>query len=318
MNIGFDGIGTKVELAERAGRFDTVAFDLLAMVCDDAVIRGGEPVVVGSILDVNTLGTDDSRLQFIRQLAGGYEAAAAAAGVAIINGETAQLGTRVNGALSPFFIGWGASVMWLAHSSRLISGHNARPGDSIIGLGESGLRSNGISLVRRVLSEKYGASWHSPEHQLVGVPIIDLALTPSIIYSKTVLDITGGWNLRQPTRATLHAAAHVTGSGLPGKLGRALKPTGLGADIHNPLDPPPLLLHCQEIGGVSDREAYRTWHMGQGMVLVTPEPYPVLAISRAHGLEAQVIGTVTDRPGIRIASRGLQSGQERWLEFEAA
>src|SRR3989344_7302373 len=58
MNISFDGVGTKMELAERVGDHKTIAYDLLAMVCDDAVVRGAEPVLIGSILDVNSLGKD--------------------------------------------------------------------------------------------------------------------------------------------------------------------------------------------------------------------------------------------------------------------
>jgi phosphoribosylformylglycinamidine cyclo-ligase len=74
-----DGVATKAEMAERANKYDTVAFDLMAMVCDDAVIRGGEPVLLKSVLDINTLGQDDSRLPFIRELAKGYVAAAKSA-----------------------------------------------------------------------------------------------------------------------------------------------------------------------------------------------------------------------------------------------
>lgn len=313
LNLGFDGVGSKAEMAERAGRYDTLAFDLLAMVCDDAVIRGGEPVVAGSILDINTLGRDDSRLPIIKQLADGYIHAAEAAGVAIINGELAQLGSRVGGPSADFHLSWGASVLWFANEQRLITGHDVRPGDCLIGLAEPGLRSNGISLVRHLLEREYGPNWH--ERDLGGTSLIDLALAPSIIYTKALLDMFGGWSLDRPARVKIHAAAHITGGGLPGKLGRALKPSGLGAMIDSPLEPAQLMLHCQQIGQVPDHEAYRTWHMGQGMVIITPEPHAVMAIARSHHLDAQVIGTVTATPGIKIASRGHYHEQERWLEY---
>jgi phosphoribosylformylglycinamidine cyclo-ligase len=312
LNLGFDGVGTKAEFAERAGRYDTLAFDLLAMVCDDAVIRGGEPVLVGSILDVNSLGTGD-RLAIIKQLADGYTRAAAAAGVAIINGELAQLGSRLGGDAGDLHLSWGASVLWFANEHRLLDGTDVRPGDCIVGLAEPGLRANGISLVRHTLEAKYGPKWH--EHDLGGTPLIDLALAPSIIYTKAILDLLGGWSLDQPARAKVHALAHITGGGLPSKLGRALKPSGLGATIDDPLPPPELMLHCQQLGQISDREAYRTWHMGQGMAIITPEPHTVLAIARSHHLEAQVIGTVTESKSIRIASRGHFAGVDRWLDF---
>jgi len=313
LNLGFDGVGTKAELAERAGRYDTLAHDLLAMVCDDAVIRGGEPVVAGSILDVNTLGPDATRLPIIKQLADGYAQAAEAAGVAIVNGELAQLGDRVGGPATEFRLSWGAAVLWFAHEQRLITGRDVRPGDCLVALAEPGLRANGISLVRRLLEQEYGPGW--PQHQLDGSPLIDLALTPSLIYTRALVDMFGGWSLDRPARVRIHAAAHITGSGLPGKLARALKPSGLGAMVDSPLEPPTLMLHCQQIGQVPDREAYRTWHMGQGMVIITPEPHAVMAIARTHHLHAQVIGTVTTTPNIKIASRGFFHQQESWLEY---
>lgn len=313
MNVGFDGVGTKAEFAERSGHYESLAYDLIAMVADDAVIRGGEPVLVGSILDINTLGTDEKRLQIISALAEGYTKAAAAAGVAIINGELAQLGSRVSGYGDGFHLSWGASCVWFANEERMITGQEVSPGDTVIGLREPGLRSNGISLIRRVLEQKYGPKWH--EQSLNGTPIIDLALSPSVIYSKALVDMFGGWNLGQPHRAKIHAAAHITGSGLAGKLGRALKPSGLGASIDNPFDPPALMTHVQEVGSVTDEEAYRTWHMGQGMVIITPEPHPVLAVARAHHLEGQVIGTVTKSPAIRISSRGAFASRSPWLQY---
>jgi len=91
MGIGFDGIGTKIEIAERLGQWHTLAFDLFAMVCDDAVVQGAEPVLVGTVLDVRTLGSAAAtHLESIAQLAQGYMAAAAAARVAVVNGELAD------------------------------------------------------------------------------------------------------------------------------------------------------------------------------------------------------------------------------------
>ncbi len=315
LNMGFDGVGTKSIFAELSGRYDTLAFDLLAMVCDDAVIRGGEPIAVGSILDLNTLGTNDDRLEAIKGLAEGYVAAAHAAGVAIVNGEIAQLGSHF-GNTPGLRLSWGATALWFGNERRMITGFDARPGDTLVALGETGLRSNGISLIRIALEQEYGNSWLQAE--LEGTPIIDLALQPSTIYTQAIIDMFGGWELTRPSKARIHAIAHITGGGVPGKLARALKPTGLGATIDDPMMPPALMLHAQQIANVSDYEAYRTWHMGQGMIIATPEPHPVLALARGHHLHAAVIGTVTSDKAIRIASRGYNAKEERWLEYPYA
>ena len=128
MSFGFDGIGTKVELAERMGKHDTVAYDLFAMVCDDAMVRGGEPALVGSILDVRSLGGNGtSYIDFVKQLAKGYIEAAKDANVAVINGEIAELGARIKGR-GVFNYNWGAGCVWFAREGRLFKGDEIKRG----------------------------------------------------------------------------------------------------------------------------------------------------------------------------------------------
>src|SRR3989344_870432 len=219
LNIGFDGVGTKAELAMLAGKYDTLAYDLVAMVCDDAVVRGAEPVLLGSILDTNSLGKDKTRLSVVQELAKGYVTAANEANVAIINGEVAQLGNMVGGG-EKFGFNWGSALVWFAHKDKMITGHKVAAGDSIVGFREPGFRSNGFSLLRKVLKDKFGDNWIHEE--LDGKKLINLALQPSIIYSKPVVEMFGGADPAVPAKVDLHAVAHITGSGLPGKLGRAL------------------------------------------------------------------------------------------------
>ena len=310
MNMGFDGVGTKMEVAERVGDFRTLAFDLFAMVCDDAVIRGAEPVLIGSILDVNSLqGADGDHIFAIEQLAEGYVKAAKEAGVAVVNGEIAELGSRVGG-FGDFCSNWGASVVWFARQQRLLTGREVKPGDTVLGLKEEGFRSNGLSLARKVLQEQYGAAWHC--ESFGETTLGQLVLHPSRIYTRPLVAMTGGF--ADEPRATLHAAAHITGGGLPGKLGRALKASGLGARLDSPMQPNALMKHLQELAGIRDAEAYRTWNMGQGMVLVSPEPEAVEAVASELGFECQRLGEVIEEPHIQILSQGaLQPGQ--WLEF---
>lgn len=309
---GSDGVATKAELAERAGKYDTLAYDLMAMVCDDAVIRGGVPVLVKSVLDVNTLGSDSSRLPYIEQLADGYVKAAKEANVAIINGELAQLNDRI-GHMDQFRLDWSADLTWFAHESRLITGYDVKPGDSIVSLRETGLRCNGISLVRRLLKDEYGEHWENESFK--GKKLIDLALQPSQIYSAAVVEMFGGYDLKQKPKAELHAVAHISGGGIPEKLGRNLSASGLGAVIDNPFPPCQLMLHCQELGNVADEEAYRTWNMGNGMLIVTPDPKAVIAVAKAHGVEAQTAGTITDKPGITITNQGFFAAQQPEVTF---
>ena len=286
MNMGFDGVGTKVELAERMGKHDTMAYDLFAMVCDDAVVYGGEPVLVGSILDVNSLS-----LEAVKGLAKGYVEAAKDARVAVINGEVAELGSRVSG-FGDFNYNWGSTVIWFAKKDRLFTGDEIKLGDKIVSFKEKGFRSNGFSLLRKIMEDKYGENWH--EAELDGQKIGDLALEPSKIYCAAVCDMFGGYD--GEVKCEVHGVSHITGGGIPGKLGRVLARAGLGAKLTDLYEPCALMKHAIEVGEVERDEAYRTWNMGNGMVVIVAPgaEEEVVRIAADHGIEAKVCGEVTE------------------------
>lgn len=312
MGLGFDGVGTKVEIAERLGVWNTLAFDLFAMVCDDAVVQGAEPVLLGTVLDVRTLGsTEASHIGQIAQLAEGYVAAAAAARVAVVNGELAECGGRIQG-YGAFNLTWNAGVVWFARRARLLSGAAVQAGNAIVALAETGCRANGYALLRHIMQQQHGDTWHTVP--LGQTTLGALALQPAQIYTAAVVDMLGG--VHGEPQARLHGVVHVTGGGIPGKLGRLLRRVGLGADITDPFPPGPLLRYAQEHGPVSDQEAYRVWNMGQGMLLITPQADAVMAVAQQHGLSAQVIGEVTPQRGLRVHSQGYFGAGREVLAFD--
>lgn len=306
LGMNFDGVGTKIEIAERLGVHNSIAFDLFAMVCDDAAIRGAEPIVVGSILDCNAIS-----LSIIRELAHGMVDAAAVSRVAVINGEVAELGGRVQG-YGNYSYNWGAAVVWAALPERLITGKGVRSGDSVIAVRESGVRSNGLSLLRKVFTGAFGASWHSVSRN--GRTLGEEVLAPSIIYTPLIVALTGGC-AGEPS-AEVSAMAHITGGGIPGKLKRALQASTKGARLDNLFAPPDVLLHCQELGSIADWEAYRTWNMGQGLLIVSHDADQILAVSAKLGFEATIAGCIQESSSIEILSRGWQGvTAEQWLSF---
>lgn len=312
LGLGFDGVGTKVELAERTAKHDTVAHDLFAMACDDAVAKGLEPAIIGSVLDLSRLRKDDpSHVEMLKALARGYMDAAMAANVAIINGEAAQLGYRVAG-YGEFNYNWSAGLVSFARSDRIITGQNVGAGDSIVALREEGLRSNGMTDMRETMEAEYGQEWHMEESS--GRLIAQEALRPSVIYTRAVVDMHGGFD--GDPRARINGIAHITGGGIPEKLGRVLKVTGLGAELYDLFDPNWIMIYCQSLSGMSDHVAYRTWNMGQGMLVMTPEPQKVVDIAGEHGIESKVAGEITHKPGIRIRSKGYDSNPIE-LSFKA-
>jgi phosphoribosylformylglycinamidine cyclo-ligase len=266
MNLAFDGVGTKVEVSERLDDHSVVAHDLFAMVCDDAVVRGAEPIAVGSILDVRHLGDPEDpesvehAKNAVRQLAKGYVEAAKQAGVVVVNGEVAELGDRVggyDGLKHNFNYNWGAAVLWFAHKDRMITGQEVSPGDCLVGFAEHGFRSNGITDVRKAMLERYGEEWqHVIVEELGSLSLGKLVQTPSTIYSRLVTDLTGGYDIYREPKVKISGVAHITGGGQPSKLGRMLEPSGFGANITDPIDPPPIMLEAQRIRGFSDEQAY--------------------------------------------------------------
>jgi phosphoribosylformylglycinamidine cyclo-ligase len=313
--MGSDGIGTKVEVAERLRDHSTIAHDLFAMACDDAVVRGAEPIAINTVLDVNQLVEEDVlTAAAIKQIAVGYLSAANQAGVPILNGETAELGDRVGG-YGNFNLNWCGTVLWYAQQDRILTGHQIQPGDTLIGLAEHGFRSNGITDVRIAMLENYGPAWQD----VIVAELGDLALgrlvqKPSIIYSRFISELTGGFDIEKEPRAKVTGVAHITGGGQPSKLGRLLEPSGLGATISDPIDPPKIMLEVQKLRGFSDKKAYGKWHMGPGMIVATPEPDKVLAEASRHNITAKVVGGVTEEPGIRLKNRGAQASEE-WLTY---
>ena len=311
MGMGFDSIGTKTELAERINKHDTIAFDLFAMVCDDAVVRGGEPIVLGSVLEINTLGRGEgSNIDMVRALAEGYIRAAHDANVAVINGELAEVGSRVQG-YGGFNYNWGAGLIWFANKNRIFTGAEITAEDSVVGLREDGLRSNGLSLVRKIFETVHGKDWHRIE--LNGRSLAEVALKPSKIYSQALVEMFGGVDIEP--KAKVHGVAHVTGGGVPGKLGRILKPTKFGAVLYDLYEPGEIIKYCQEQGNVPDREAYRTWNMGQGMLVVTPEPEQIIRIAKQFDIDSKIVGKISEEKGITISNKGYYSKDKLILKF---
>lgn len=306
VQMNFDGIGTKVEVAERLNRHDTMAFDLLAMVCDDAAIRGMEPIHVGSVLDFRAVNED-----IVCALADGMVKAAEAAGVAVVNGELAELGERVSG-YGPNAYNWGATALSVGKRERLLDTKRIQPGHSLIAVAEEGFRSNGLTLVRNAVMGYFGPRWH--EQPWEGKTVGEFVLTPSTIYAPLLVSLFGGFD--QEPKGSIIAAAHITGGGVPGKLGRCLKHSGYGALLDDLFEPALMMLALQKVGKIPDRDAYQAWNMGQGLIIVTDDPQSVLNEASRLGFEAKVAGTVIEQPEIQIVNRGAHRDNEPQLTFQ--
>ncbi len=296
-----DGVGTKVELAERTGRHDTLGFDLVAMVSDDLAAAGAVAANLTNVLDVDRIDVPT-----VDALMRGLHDAAIEADMAVVGGEIAELGPRVGGWGAGMHFNWCATAIgYFPEGLPPLTGAELRPGDAVIALRSRGCRSNGFSLLRSVLACAHGEAWH--EARFGERTWGEIALSPSRIYAPLVASL-------RLAGTELHGIAHVTGGGIPHKLGRVLRASGLGATLDQLFEPQDFFLEAQRLGKISDLSAYRAWNMGQGMLLVGPESCvaPVLDEAQARGVEARRAGTIREEPGIFIDSRGVE---RRHLDF---
>jgi phosphoribosylformylglycinamidine cyclo-ligase len=244
-----DGVGTKLEIARRTGRLDTVGIDLVAMCVDDVVCTGAEPLFFLDYLAVGSVVPER-----VAAIVGGVAEGCRLARCALLGGETAEHPGVMD---ADGFDLAGFCVGVVAEEDR-IGPHRVEEGDVLIALPSSGLHANGFSLVRRAMDEgDVGLERVVPP---LTRPLADELLEPTRIYAPQVLDLVRA--------GLLHAAAHVTGGGLPENVPRALPP-GLVPDIDEGSWPAPAVFAVvQRLAGATDADMRSTFNMGIGMVLI--------------------------------------------------
>jgi phosphoribosylformylglycinamidine cyclo-ligase len=274
-----DGVGTKIEIAREVGRLDTVGIDLVAMCADDVVCTGAEPLFLLDYLAVGRVDPDR-----IAAIVAGVAEGCRRAGCALLGGETAEhagLMAEEQFDLAGFCVG-------VVEESRRLGAHLVREGDVLIGLPSSGLHANGYSLVRSAL---FGTAGYALDDELprLGRSLAAELLEPTTIYAPMVAALARG--------GLLHAAAHITGGGIPGNLPRAL-PENLGAEIQEASwRRHPVFDLIRETADASADDMRATFNMGIGMVVVV-DPGHVDAVG-ARVSDARQIGTVVAVPGVR-------------------
>jgi phosphoribosylformylglycinamidine cyclo-ligase len=275
---GTDGVGTKLKLAFQLNRHDTIGVDLVAMSVNDILTSGAEPLFfldyyACSRLDVATA------TEVVKGIAAGCEQA----GCALIGGETAEMPGMYPSAeydLAGFAVG-------IVEKSEIIDGALIGEDDVLLGLASNGAHSNGYSLIRKIVDVKR----IDLSAQLAGRVLSDLILAPTRIYVKPVLKLM--------RRVNIKGLAHITGGGLVENIPRVL-PAGLAAHIEKGAWPiPPLFTWLKQQGNVADREMYRVFNCGIGMVIaVSPaEAAAAETLLREAGETVWRIGTVRRRRG---------------------
>jgi phosphoribosylformylglycinamidine cyclo-ligase len=279
-----DGVGTKVVIAQRMGRYDTVGIDLVAMVVDDLVACGAEPLFLTDYVVFGKLHPERAAA-IVTGVARGCEQA----GCALLGGETAEH----PGHLGPDDFDLAGAATGVVEADALLGPDRVRPGDVVIALASSGLHANGYSLVRRVIGEAGLALDAQPPE--LGRALGEELLTPTRIYARDCLAMAAEHDV--------HAFAHITGGGIAANLSRVLPP-GAGAVLDRATwRPPAIFALLAAHGGIGPTEMEHVFNMGIGMIAVVApaDTGPALRTLKARGIPAWPLGEVTHGPeGARL------------------
>ena len=287
-----DGVGTKVDVARRMGVHDTIGIDLVAMVVDDLVVCGAEPLFLTDYIAVGRVVPER-----VAAIVTGIAEGCRRAGVALVGGETAEH----PGLLEPDEYDVAGAGTGVVEADALLGPDRVRAGDVLVAMAASGLHSNGYSLARHVLFDRAGWALdrHVPE---LGRALGEELLEPTRVYALDALDLIDGGGV--------HAVAHITGGGIAANVARVLPP-GLHGEIARATWTPPAIFDLiGELGEVSLVERERTFNEGLGMVAVMDPGHVADGVRRlaARGVPAWVCGGVRAARGGDVSDSAAKGG----------
>ena len=277
-----DGVGTKIAVARAMNKHDTVGIDLVAMVVDDLVVCGAEPLFMTDYIAVGSVVPER-----VAAIVSGIAEGCRRAGCALVGGETAEH----PGLMEPDEYDIAGAGTGIVDAENLLGPARVREGDAVIAMASSGLHSNGYSLARYVLlgDGGPGLDFHSAE---LGRTVGEEMLEPTRIYSLDCLALTAS--------VQVHAFSHVTGGGLAANLARVIPPT-FAVDVERETwQPLPIFGLIGSLGRVPQSDLERTFNMGVGMIAVVAEQdaQDAIRILGERGVTAWRCGTVrARRPG---------------------
>lgn len=273
---GTDGVGTKLKLAFILDKHDTIGIDCVAMCVNDIACAGGEPLF---FLDYIACGKNEP--ERIATIVSGVANGCVQSGAALIGGETAEMPGFYpvdEYDLAGFAVG-------IVDKKKLITGHNMKAGDVLIGIASSGIHSNGYSLVRKVFNMNRDAL--ETYYESLGATLGETLLTPTKIYVKALRSLKDGG-------VTVKACSHITGGGFYENIPRML-PEGVHAFVKkNSYEIPPIFNMLAKDGEIAEQMMYNTYNMGLGM-MVAVDPTQVdeaIRLIEATGEKAYIVGEV--------------------------
>ena len=274
-----DGVGTKLKIAFMMDKHETVGIDLVAMCVNDIVVQGATPLLMLDYISMSKLDVDKS-VNIVKGIAAGCKEAKCA----LIGGETAEMpGFYAEGEYD--LVGF---VVGIVDNEQLLDGSEIAVGHQLIGIGSSGLHSNGYSLVRKIFFDDRKMSVDDYVDEL-GRSIGEELLVPTRIYARTIN------NLRRECK--VYGISHITGGGIIDNLPRILPGQCKAVIKRSSWTPHPIFNYIQELGKISEQDMLRTFNNGLGLIIVVSEDdsTEVLLRLKAMGENAYRIGFIESR-----------------------
>lgn len=276
-----DGVGTKVAVAQAMDRHDTIGRDLVAMVVDDLVVCGAEPLFMTDYIACGRVVPER-----IAAIVAGIAAGCADAGCALVGGETAEH----PGLLDDDEYDVAGAGTGVVEADQLLGPERVAAGDVLVAMGSSGLHSNGYSLARKVLLSDTGWALdrQMPEFERT---LGEELLEPTRIYARDCLA------LRDELGAQLHALSHITGGGIAANIARVLPPDRTALVDRATWKPPAVFEVIAAVGKVDQTSMEATFNMGIGMVAVVAADAAerALTLLDQRNVSAWVVGGVSRR-----------------------
>ena len=269
-----DGVGTKLKIAVAMNKHDTVGQDLVNHCVNDIAVVGAEPLF---FLDYIGMGKLAPRV--FDEIIAGLVKACAAAGCALIGGETAQM----PGMYAPGDYDLVSTIVGVVDRDKMIDGSKIRPGDVIVGLASTGLHTNGYSLARQILFAQ------------MRVRLDDYTSALGCRFGEELLKIHRNyWPVIKKIRDCLHGVAHITGGSLYDNIPRVLPASCRAVIRAGTWDVLPIFKLLHEGGGLPDEEMYHVFNMGIGMVLIVdPKSVGVVRkVAAKASIQSYLIGEI--------------------------
>ncbi|MDO8666032.1 MAG: phosphoribosylformylglycinamidine cyclo-ligase [Gemmatimonadales bacterium] len=278
-----DGVGTKVLVAIRAQRHDTVGEDLVNHCVNDVLVHGARPI---GFLDYFASGRLDAMVA--ADVVSGVARGCRAHGMPLLGGETAEMPDVYRAGEYDL----AGTILGVVSEGEALHGDRVRAGDVLVGYAANGFHTNGYSLLRRVVFGDMALGLDDPFPE-AGASVADVLLAVHRSY------FAAAW----PARAAVHALAHITGGGIPGNLVRVL-PAKVDAVAREGSWPIPAACRVvQAGGGIGNEEMRQVFNLGLGLIAVCPVEAvaQARAAAKSAGIETWTVGEVV--PG---------SGEVRW------